>query len=279
MSPKPWSKLEIGYLNHPKFLALNANAICLWHEGKNYCDTHHTDGLIPRDAMKTFRFRGAKAIALLLLSCGLKPDGTAYAALWSQHDVGFRMHDYLDHNDCRDAILARMEQAEESRDVDRQRLKRWREKKKVKRGETPFQKRFRNADETLSTVSETLTETSTTPNGVVPQPHPVKEFLALHEAQFVALSGEKPAKYTGRDARIAKTTIEQFGAEKAATLLKAFFASADPFIVRSGYGLNVFAGQLNKLLADGGKPRAAGPAKGGTTGAAAPGKYDHVVEG
>lgn len=131
--PKPWAKLEIGYLGHPKFLALNANAICLWHEGKNYCDTHLTDGLIPRDAMKMFRFRGAKAIALLLASCGQKPDGTPYAALWDAHLLGYRMHDYLEHNDCREAVLARMERAEEKREENRGRQVEWRAREKERR--------------------------------------------------------------------------------------------------------------------------------------------------
>lgn len=268
MSPKPWSKLEIGYLNHPKFLALNANAICLWHEGKNYCDTHQTDGLVPRDAMKTFRFRGAKAIAMLLLSCGLKPDGTPYAPLWSSHEVGYRMHDYLDHNDCREAVLARMDQAEKARELDREYKRRGRAAKKEKRervrsGQQPDSPVDRPVDVRLYTETETTTETKkeprTAPGGAVAQPHPVKEFLALHEAQFVALSGDKPAKYGGREAKIAKGAIDQYGLEKAKSLLIAFFASRDPFIVNSGYGLNVFAGQINKLLAERGPRRVGTP--------------------
>lgn len=114
---KPWARLEIGYLGHPKFLALSANAICLWHEGKNYCDEFHTDGLIPRDALKLFRFRGAKAMQQLTTPCATpKPDGSAYAALWEEHPVGFKMHDYLDHNDCREEVLARLEDADERRE-------------------------------------------------------------------------------------------------------------------------------------------------------------------
>lgn len=47
---KPWGKLEIGYMDHPKFLDLNGNAIALWHEAHDYCHIYDTGGLIPRAA-------------------------------------------------------------------------------------------------------------------------------------------------------------------------------------------------------------------------------------
>lgn len=164
---KPWAKLEIGYLSHPKFLALNANAVCLWHEGKNYCDAHQTDGIIPKYALRTFRFRGAKSVALLMRSCGDKPNGTPYAALWEQHAIGYRMHDYLDYNDCRDEVLARMEQADRGRDLDREYKRRARAAKKavhesrleesslvhVRSGQRP------DGDRTVRLYTETETET------------------------------------------------------------------------------------------------------------------------
>lgn len=111
--PKPWARIEVGYFSHIKFLKLNANAISLWHEGKDYCDTHHTDGLIPREALQHFRFRGTKSVTMLSTSCGEKPSGAAYAPLWEEHPVGYKMHDYLDHNDCRDEVLTRLEDAED----------------------------------------------------------------------------------------------------------------------------------------------------------------------
>lgn len=115
---KPWAKTELGYLNHPKFLALTANAICLWHEGKQYCDMHHTDGMIPREALKTFRFRGVKSMEMLMKPCATpKPDGSAYAPLWEEHAVGFKMHDYLDYNDCRDEVLARFADAADVKEL------------------------------------------------------------------------------------------------------------------------------------------------------------------
>lgn len=157
---KPWARIEIGYLSHPKFLALNANAICLWHEGKNYCDTHQTDGMIPADALKTFRFRGKKSIEILLKSCGKKPDNTDYFPLWERHELGFKMHDYLDHNDCREAVLARMGMAVERRNSERERKAEWRRRKQDLDTLSRQMSRGTN-DGTATSPSRSTTETPT----------------------------------------------------------------------------------------------------------------------
>lgn len=131
---KPWGRLELNFINHPKFLALTANAIALWLEGKNWSDMQHTDGLIPKEALHTFRFRGVKSIKLLTCSCGSKPDGTPYQPLWqTMEGFGFKMHDYLNHNDSRDVVLARIGRAEDLRDADRERKRLAREAKEALR--------------------------------------------------------------------------------------------------------------------------------------------------
>lgn len=131
---KPWARIEVDYINHQKFLVLNANAIVLWHEGKNYCNRQSTDGLIPLEQAKRFRFHSKKAVAMLLKSAGTKP-GTeeAYAPLWERHDIGFKMHDYLEHNDCRDVVLARIAQADQGRQQDKEYKRQARAAKKAKR--------------------------------------------------------------------------------------------------------------------------------------------------
>lgn len=132
---KPWGRYEIGYINHPKFRALNQNAICLWWECKNYCDEFHTDGLVPCSVVRGFRFHGAKAVDLLTRSCGMKPNHQSYAPLWERIDIGgvcyYRMHDYLDHNDCRDKVMDRIAKAEERREEDRKRKAAARDAKRV----------------------------------------------------------------------------------------------------------------------------------------------------
>jgi len=126
---KPWHPYEQNFINHPKFLILSAGAICLWLEGKNYCDMHLTDGLIPREALRTFRFNNrARVEELRQLTEGYG------GALWEEHAVGFKMHDYLNHNPCREEVQRRMAAADASlegeREATKARMKRWREARK-----------------------------------------------------------------------------------------------------------------------------------------------------
>lgn len=151
---KPWAKYEQNYINHPKFLALTANAICLWLEGKNYCDLHLTDGMIPREALKMFRFTDRRSVLLLTTIVA------GYAApLWETHAIGFKMHDYLDHNDCREVVLARIEAAEDSKEIrkaaNRERQRKFREEQKRKANA------LRNGDITRTSQGPTETATET----------------------------------------------------------------------------------------------------------------------
>src|SRR5207253_5315313 len=79
--------------------------------------------------VRTFRFAGPKTIALLTASCGPKGDGTMFAPLWEHHDVGYKMHSYLDHHDCREVVMSRMGAAAERREVEKQRKSEWRRRK------------------------------------------------------------------------------------------------------------------------------------------------------
>jgi len=112
----------VGFVNHDKFMALSANAICLWLEGKNYCDENHTDGMLPTYIVKRFRFYSKRSIELLTTPCGIKP-GTSmpYASLWEPHAIGWKMHDYLDHNECREIVLSRIQIGENAKKADRDR--------------------------------------------------------------------------------------------------------------------------------------------------------------
>lgn len=168
---KPWAKYEQNYINHPKFLALTANAICLWLEGKNYCDMHQTDGYIPKSALKTFRFSSKKSLKLLTFSIGDKQTGEPWAALWEEPDlpVGFyRMHDYLEHNDCRDEVLQRIEDADDiaklRRLSNKQRQQKYRAERKARIVEECHTNRNAvtcDVTRTCSPPTETATETET----------------------------------------------------------------------------------------------------------------------
>lgn len=132
---KPWARYEVNFINHDKFRAIPANAICLWLEGKNYADDKHTDGLLPDYEVKHWRFFGAKSVTQLTTSCGLKP-GTdqPYAPLWDVVEgFGFKMHDYLQHNDCREKVQARIDKAEDERSRKKANQSEYRDRMKAER--------------------------------------------------------------------------------------------------------------------------------------------------
>lgn len=132
---KPWAKYEVGFINHDKFRAITPNAICLWLEGKNYADDKHTDGLLPEYEVKHWRFYSKKSVALLTTSVGLNPrTDQVYFPLWDAVEgFGFKMHDYLDHNDCKEEVQARIGKADEDRKRRATNQKEWRERQKEDR--------------------------------------------------------------------------------------------------------------------------------------------------
>ncbi len=77
---------------------------------------------------------------------------------------------------------------------------------------------------------------------------PVTRFLVLYEELFEKAHGTKPVIVRTRDPSIAKQLITKLGEEHARELLRLFFKSDDPWIQDVGHGLNIFAGQANKLL-------------------------------
>lgn len=88
--------------------------------------------------------------------------------------------------------------------------------------------------------------------GEVGSRHPIKSLLTEHELAFVARYQRKPAKYGAKDAKHAKDLIEAHGFAAALDLLRAFFATRDPFVAQSGHGLGVLANGTvqNKLIAE-----------------------------
>src|SRR5262245_18003438 len=166
---KPYAKVESGYTKHRKFIVLDAWAISLWHEAKDWCATHHTDGLIPRDALKAFRYARKAAVEQLLTAIVPHGDGLL-APLWEIHEIGFKMHDYLEHNDCREVVLARIADADDKRELrnlknrDRQRALRARRKAEIETLSNDGRNVNRNAQNsvTVTDVTRTLSTPTTT---------------------------------------------------------------------------------------------------------------------
>jgi hypothetical protein len=106
----PWVRIDENAMDHPKFLAISANAWRLWCEGGTYCQKHLTDGFIPRAALKGFRYYSA--VVLKQLTVSLVPGKDA---LWHETPEGITVHDYLTYNDSREEVLKAREQGKRRR--------------------------------------------------------------------------------------------------------------------------------------------------------------------
>lgn len=115
-----WVRIHDGAMVSLKITALTDSAFRLWVRGLSYCQTALTDGLIPRAALKDM---GAKRKDVDMLST---PQVEGRSPLWEPHALGFKVHDYLCWNDCRDKVLERQVKAKQRKDD-------WEAKKKVER--------------------------------------------------------------------------------------------------------------------------------------------------
>ena len=102
-------------MDHPKFVAISANAWRLWCEGQSYCQKHLTDGVIPRQVLKGFRYYSPASMKMLTeaLVPGKGP-------LWETTATGVQVHDYFDWNDSREEVLKARTEAKNRR-------RRWRD--------------------------------------------------------------------------------------------------------------------------------------------------------
>lgn len=99
-----WVRVDVDALDHPKFLALDPEAVVLWLYGLGYCARQLTDGHIP-------------AAILRRLGALQDPDRAAAqlmeAGLWDATDDGYVVHDYLDYQPSRERVLNDRERARE----------------------------------------------------------------------------------------------------------------------------------------------------------------------
>jgi hypothetical protein len=108
-----WFRLDDAAIYHPKVQALSDGAFRLWIEGGIYCTRHLTDGRITDLAVRAFRSATKARIQELVT-----------VHLWDADAEGrtgdYRMHDYLDWQESRAAVVKR-------KDAARQRMTRARE--------------------------------------------------------------------------------------------------------------------------------------------------------
>lgn len=116
-----WVRIHDGAMTHPKLVGLSDKAFRLWVWGLSYAQQHLTDGLLTSDAIPSRVRRAAEDLVA--------------KRLWETHDIGFKIHDYLDWNDSRESVIAK-------RDAAKNRMQRWSDK----RVETGEKKRVTDAD-------------------------------------------------------------------------------------------------------------------------------------
>jgi hypothetical protein len=89
-----WVRIHDNAMDHPKLSGISDKAFRLWVWGLSYSQRHLTDGLIGERSVPP-RLRRAMADLLRV-------------GLWEPHDIGYRVHDYLQWNDSKEVVVKRM---------------------------------------------------------------------------------------------------------------------------------------------------------------------------
>jgi len=101
--------LKDGIRSHPKLLKVTPEACWLWVTAIDYSRAHLLDGFVPAESLDVLgRFRAPQRLAHALVSVGL----------FDQVDGGYRIHDFLAHNDSADAVRDKR-----ARDLERKRAR------------------------------------------------------------------------------------------------------------------------------------------------------------
>jgi hypothetical protein len=98
----PWGRLDDNLYDHPKIDRLGRlrlPALGLHLLALSWCNHWLTDGLVPFD--RVAKLGGTDALAASLVA----------AEFWERADDGFRVHDFLEYNDSREAVMATREAA------------------------------------------------------------------------------------------------------------------------------------------------------------------------
>lgn len=87
-------RVETSVPRHPKFLRAGPAASWLWLCGVAYCQDALTDGFIAKEALYTLGVQKPLPLVTTLVSIGL----------WHEEPNGWRVHDYLDHNNSAEYV-------------------------------------------------------------------------------------------------------------------------------------------------------------------------------
>lgn len=111
MSRPPHVKVEVNLPRHPKIMAAGHAAAWLYVQGLCYCGEYLTDGYLPTSCLALF---------------GAEPEEVAAleeVGLWVPIEGGWQVHDYLEVQRSRAAVMA-------DREASKKRIAAWRERQK-----------------------------------------------------------------------------------------------------------------------------------------------------
>lgn len=95
-----WSKIDDGFLDHPKVLRAGEDAANLYLRGIIWCNRHLTDGAIPREALCALSSRrNLTPLAERLVAAGL----------WEVTPNGWLIHGFTERNPTREEVEAKRE--------------------------------------------------------------------------------------------------------------------------------------------------------------------------
>jgi hypothetical protein len=181
-----WVKLDDGFADHPKIIALTPQARDLFIWGLCYCARQLTDGFVPKRSVSGCGTvprseTRAKSIAALIR-----------AGLWVEVEGGWQVHDYLDYQEDRARVLRRRAKQ----------LERWR---RWKANQEETANAGTNAVSGESTNATPGPSPSSIPKDVVvdvgeqPRPEDPSEEPEPVDAEGVARVNELAAKAAGKD--------------------------------------------------------------------------------
>jgi hypothetical protein len=92
VSLKEFIKIAVGLREHPKVLEAGDDAGWLFTCSLMWSKEHDTDGLIPHYAVARLNGYSGRRLSRAVQAC-------VTSRLWEEHPEGFRVHDYLEHQE------------------------------------------------------------------------------------------------------------------------------------------------------------------------------------
>lgn len=106
-----WVRLDDQFARHPKMIAAKPDGMAMHVAAICYCNQYLTDGWVPADvAGSLLNVRRPGEIISRLCKVGA----------WSEHEGGYRLHDYLDFQPSREQVLADRKKARDRQEKARQ---------------------------------------------------------------------------------------------------------------------------------------------------------------